>query len=118
MHSSHFPRDPLGCRCLPAESLVATKGKKLILVMNKVDLVPAEVAEKWRKILQSEYPTIPLQAEGANAKYISFPYFSPFFSFSFLFLFFFFFFLSIFFYIPFYFFINFIILYHFFKKKN
>lgn len=35
-------RDPLGCRCkdIEAEALGMGQGKKIILVLNKIDLVP------------------------------------------------------------------------------
>ena len=53
-------RDPLGCRCLEAERIIRAAGtdKKIILVLNKIDLVPKEVAVAWLKHLRNEYPTI------------------------------------------------------------
>mmetsp|Transcript_18797 Transcript_18797/g.46175 ORF Transcript_18797/g.46175 Transcript_18797/m.46175 type:complete len:233 (-) Transcript_18797:69-767(-) len=55
-------RDPLGCRCLDAEKKVmAAKGgarKRIVLVLNKVDLVPKEVVQKWLTFLRHEFPTI------------------------------------------------------------
>jgi nuclear GTP-binding protein len=42
-------RDPEGSRCLEVEQLIQEKDKKLILIINKMDLVPAEVAESWQK---------------------------------------------------------------------
>jgi nuclear GTP-binding protein len=32
--------------------------KKIVLVLNKIDLVPRDVAEKWLKYLRAEFPTI------------------------------------------------------------
>ncbi|XP_038668488.1 guanine nucleotide-binding protein-like 3 isoform X2 [Scyliorhinus canicula] len=53
-------RDPLGCRCPQVEQTVLqSEGKKqLILVMNKIDLVPKENAEKWLKYLENEFPVV------------------------------------------------------------
>lgn len=53
-------RDPLGCRCLDVERLVMKNNptKKVILLLNKVDLVPKEVVEKWLKYLREELPTV------------------------------------------------------------
>ncbi|XP_065910056.1 guanine nucleotide-binding protein-like 3 homolog [Dysidea avara] len=53
-------RDPLGCRCPQVEKAVLDAGsnKKLILVLNKIDLVPKEVVERWLKHLRNEFPTV------------------------------------------------------------
>lgn len=53
-------RDPLSCRCLDVERLVRRSGadKKVILLLNKIDLVPREVAEAWLKYLREELPTV------------------------------------------------------------
>lgn len=55
-------RDPLGCRESTVEQLVQEKGKKLVLLLNKIDLVPRENASNWVKYLRREYPTIPFKA--------------------------------------------------------
>eukprot|EP00181_Compsopogon_caeruleus_P003303 CAMPEP_0184688512 /NCGR_PEP_ID=MMETSP0312-20130426/30139_1 /TAXON_ID=31354 /ORGANISM="Compsopogon coeruleus, Strain SAG 36.94" /LENGTH=489 /DNA_ID=CAMNT_0027145759 /DNA_START=61 /DNA_END=1530 /DNA_ORIENTATION=+ len=58
-------RDPMGCRCLEAERrIMAASGgsKRIVLVLNKVDLVPREVTEKWLQYLRNEYPTVPFRA--------------------------------------------------------
>jgi ribosome biogenesis GTPase A len=34
------------------------KSKKLILVLNKIDLVPLPVIYEWKKILELEFPTV------------------------------------------------------------
>jgi nuclear GTP-binding protein len=58
-------RDPVGCRCLDAERAImaASSGsKRILLVLNKIDLVPAEVAAKWLTYLRNEFPTVPFRA--------------------------------------------------------
>jgi len=57
-------RDPLGCRCPQLEEIVmgSGKNKKLILLLNKIDLVPRSIAEKWLKYLRSEFPTLAFKA--------------------------------------------------------
>ncbi|KXJ13499.1 guanine nucleotide-binding protein-like 3 homolog [Exaiptasia diaphana] len=53
-------RDPMGCRCPQVEQSVLASGssKKLVLVLNKIDLVPKEIAEKWLKYLRNEFPAV------------------------------------------------------------
>lgn len=53
-------RDPLGSRCKDVERLVMKTGttKHLVLLLNKIDLVPREVAEQWLKYLREELPTV------------------------------------------------------------
>ncbi|NXK10820.1 GNL3 protein, partial [Herpetotheres cachinnans] len=53
-------RDPMGCRCPQLEQAVTCSGgdKKLLLVLNKIDLVPKENLEKWLNYLKKEFPTV------------------------------------------------------------
>jgi nuclear GTP-binding protein len=53
-------RDPIGSRVTQLEKLVLnTAGsKKIILILNKVDLVPKEVRESWLAALRKELPCI------------------------------------------------------------
>ncbi|KAG6717522.1 hypothetical protein I3842_04G104600 [Carya illinoinensis] len=53
-------RDPLGTRCVDMEKLVMKSGpnKNLVLLLNKIDLVPREAVEKWLKYLREELPTV------------------------------------------------------------
>ncbi|XP_048343909.1 guanine nucleotide-binding protein-like 3 [Sphaerodactylus townsendi] len=53
-------RDPLGCRCPQVEQFVGQSdgGKPLLLVLNKIDLVPKENVEKWLHYLNQELPTV------------------------------------------------------------
>ncbi|XP_072308863.1 guanine nucleotide-binding protein-like 3 [Eucyclogobius newberryi] len=55
-------RDPLGCRCLQLEETVLQKNKKLIFLLNKIDLVPKDNAEKWLQCLQKEFPAVAFKA--------------------------------------------------------
>ncbi|NWT92020.1 GNL3 protein, partial [Urocynchramus pylzowi] len=53
-------RDPMGCRCPQLEQAVTSSGgsKKLLLVLNKIDLVPKDNIEKWLNYLNKEFPTV------------------------------------------------------------
>ncbi|NXW00488.1 GNL3 protein, partial [Fregetta grallaria] len=53
-------RDPMGCRCPQLEQAVICSGgdKKLLFVLNKIDLVPKENLEKWLNYLKKEFPTV------------------------------------------------------------
>ncbi|XP_072522564.1 guanine nucleotide-binding protein-like 3-like protein [Salminus brasiliensis] len=57
-------RDPLGCRCPQVEQAVVQSGtnKKVVLVLNKIDLVPKDLVEKWIKYLRNEFPTVAFKA--------------------------------------------------------
>ncbi|KAI7868981.1 P-loop containing nucleoside triphosphate hydrolase protein [Spinellus fusiger] len=57
-------RDPLGTRTLQVERMIMDSGvsKRVILVLNKIDLVPKENVDQWLKYLRNEYPTIAFKA--------------------------------------------------------
>jgi nuclear GTP-binding protein len=57
-------RDPMGCRCRNLEQNLLRNypGKRLILVINKIDLVPIEIVNRWQAVLSREYPTIIFKA--------------------------------------------------------
>lgn len=58
-------RDPIGCRCYAAErAIIASSGgsKRIVLILNKVDMVPKEVTEKWLAYLRNEFPTVAFRA--------------------------------------------------------
>ncbi|KAG8948188.1 hypothetical protein FRC04_009987 [Tulasnella sp. 424] len=57
-------RDPLGCRSKLVEEAVLRSGgdKKIILVLNKTDLVPKENVQAWLTYLRHSYPTIPFKS--------------------------------------------------------
>jgi len=53
-------RDPLGTRCIDMENMVrkADPSKRIVLLLNKIDLVPKEAVEKWLTYLREEMPTV------------------------------------------------------------
>lgn len=57
-------RDPPGTRCAHIENFLKKEKphKHLIFVLNKVDLVPVWVTQRWVAILSSEYPTVAFHA--------------------------------------------------------
>ncbi|XP_076863190.1 guanine nucleotide-binding protein-like 3-like protein [Brachyhypopomus gauderio] len=57
-------RDPMGCRCPQVEQAVVQSGtnKKIVLVLNKIDLVSKNIVEKWIKYLRNEFPTVAFKA--------------------------------------------------------
>ena len=40
--------------------------KRLVLILNKSDLVPLEILEKWLKYLKNFYPTLIFKASTQN----------------------------------------------------
>jgi len=55
-------RDPEGCRNHEIEAQAAAAGKKVLLVLNKIDLVPPQNARLWQRALRREYGTILFKA--------------------------------------------------------
>ncbi|KAI7898643.1 P-loop containing nucleoside triphosphate hydrolase protein [Cokeromyces recurvatus] len=64
-------RDPLGTRTKSVERMVMDSGlnKKIILILNKIDLVPKENVEQWLKYLRNEYPAIAFKASTQNQRH-------------------------------------------------
>jgi nuclear GTP-binding protein len=62
-------RDPAGCRVPLVEELVAASGgrKTIVLVLNKIDLVPRPILEGWLRVLRRELPTVAFRASTAMA---------------------------------------------------
>lgn len=60
-------RDPEGTRSKEVERMVmaaASGGKRLILILNKIDLIPPPVLKAWLIHLRRYFPTLPLRASG------------------------------------------------------
>jgi nuclear GTP-binding protein len=60
-------RDPEGTRSKDVERMVmaaASGGKRLILILNKIDLIPPPVLKAWLIHLRRYFPTLPLRASG------------------------------------------------------
>lgn len=56
-------RDPESTRSKKVEQAVLQSGtKRLILVLNKVDLVPTPVLTQWMDFLKLSFPTVPVKA--------------------------------------------------------
>jgi nuclear GTP-binding protein len=57
-------RDPLGTRSIMIEEYLKKEKqhKHLLFVLNKVDLVPTWVTQRWVAVLSAEYPTIAFHA--------------------------------------------------------
>ncbi|CAA6673277.1 unnamed protein product [Spirodela intermedia] len=53
-------RDPLGTRCVDMEKMVlkSDPNKRIVLLLNKIDLVPREAVQKWLKYFREELPTV------------------------------------------------------------
>jgi nuclear GTP-binding protein len=64
-------RDPMGCRCQEVERMFLQQGpqRRIILVLNKVDLVPKEVTQAWLQRLRQHYPTIAFKASTQSQKH-------------------------------------------------
>merc|ERR1712137_1204997 len=62
-------RDPIGCRTKSVEQMITSYGdKKVILVLNKIDLVPREIVQSWLKHLRKEFPTIAFKCSTQNQR--------------------------------------------------
>ena len=61
-------RDPLSCRSKELENMILSrKGeKKIILVLNKIDLIPVKNAILWQKYLSREYGTVLFKSNTQN----------------------------------------------------
>ena len=53
-------RDPLACRSPEVERFVRRTNpeKRVVLLLNKIDLVPKENVEAWLKYFREELPTV------------------------------------------------------------
>ena len=55
-------RDPEGCRNKEIEASAQAAGKKVLLVLNKMDLVPAKNARLWQRALRREFACVLFKA--------------------------------------------------------
>lgn len=67
-------RDPIGSRIHPTieDTILAQADKRMVLVLNKIDLVPKQVVADWLTVLRRSHPTIAIKAsqERGNAEEI------------------------------------------------
>jgi nuclear GTP-binding protein len=55
-------RDPLGSRSRQTEVLAMGSGKKVVLILNKVDLIPVANLQGWLRYLRNDFPTLAFKA--------------------------------------------------------
>ncbi|KAK0395492.1 hypothetical protein QR680_001305 [Steinernema hermaphroditum] len=55
-------RDPLGSRSKAVEESVLKSGKRLVLLLNKIDLIPKANVKEWLLYLRKQFPTIAFKA--------------------------------------------------------
>jgi nuclear GTP-binding protein len=57
-------RDPLACRARAVEALALSSNppKRIVFVLNKIDLVPAPVVQAWLAYLRREFPAVAFKA--------------------------------------------------------
>lgn len=61
-------RDPLGTRSRATErEITASPDRRIILILNKIDLVPPPVLAAWLAHLRRSYPTLPLRAASSSS---------------------------------------------------
>ena len=66
-------RDPMGCRSTNLENYILKRGKRIILVLNKCDLIPhVEVIHGWVAFLRREFPVVIFKSstDPARANYV------------------------------------------------
>ena len=61
-------RDPEAFRNRKVERRIKQMGKKLIIVINKADLIPIRVSLAWKQYLGREFPTIFISAKRKKGK--------------------------------------------------
>ena len=66
-------RDPMGCRSKKLEDYILKRGKRIILLLNKADLVPLEILNKWLTFLRREFPTLPFKSSSQPNKAVKLP---------------------------------------------
>jgi len=59
-------RDPQSTRSTAIEQSITTDpNKRIILILNKIDLVPADVLKNWLTHLRRSFPTLPLRSSSS-----------------------------------------------------
>ncbi len=63
----------MGCRCLEIERLIEAQNnskqtKRIILILNKIDLVPIHIVQQLIKYLRREYPVIAFKSSTQSQK--------------------------------------------------
>ncbi|KAG8885095.1 hypothetical protein FRB97_002260 [Tulasnella sp. 331] len=58
-------RDPLSFRIPQFEKVVLERGKQLVLLLNKIDLVPREAVTAWTSRMRTEFPTVAFRSASA-----------------------------------------------------
>lgn len=63
-------RDPMGSRIHPTmeDTILSRSDKKMVLVLNKIDLVPKKVVGEWLTVLRKSQPTIAIKASNDHSK--------------------------------------------------
>eukprot|EP01133_Synstelium_polycarpum_P017870 gene17870-21309_t len=63
-------RDPMGCRCFEIEKMILERypNKKVVLILNKIDLVPKENVMIWLKYLRNFFPTLAFKCSTQHQK--------------------------------------------------
>ncbi|CAD6893914.1 unnamed protein product [Tilletia controversa] len=51
-------RDPLGSRSIATERLILSQNKRIVFILNKIDLVPQDNVLAWLKYLRNDCPTL------------------------------------------------------------
>ena len=62
-------RDPQGTRCAEVEQFIRKSGteKRIILLLNKIDLVPKSIVLQWLKVLRMELPAVAFKSSSDKA---------------------------------------------------
>ena len=59
-------RYPVRCRSRLLEDFARSKHKPLVLCINKSDLIPREVAAKWKEFFSRDFPTVHVSSHDRN----------------------------------------------------
>ncbi|OAF66666.1 E2-induced protein [Intoshia linei] len=65
-------RDPLGSRNREIEDRIIADGKKLVIVLNKIDLIPENARKMWLEYLKKDNPTIAFKCSTQQQRSLGF----------------------------------------------